>query len=139
MQGDGTRTQRGMSFCLRFLKRKQVSSPILLRSLVNASIWIFAGFLAAFGRLYSLPLELQAEIATPILVVASAMFLTFIFSVVRRKSKLQRDIESCDEFIDFVIDEAVKSGICCKISLNRLMTYGLRTARHREDIAERVG
>jgi hypothetical protein len=95
-----------MSFCLRFLKRKQVSSPILLRSLVNASIWIFAGFLAAFGRLYSLPLELQAEIATPILVVASAMFLTFIFSVVRRKSKLQRDIESCDEFIDFVIDEA---------------------------------
>ncbi len=33
----------------------------------------------------------------------------------------------------------VKSGICCKISLNRLMTYGLRTARHREDIAERVG
>lgn len=33
----------------------------------------------------------------------------------------------------------VKSGICCKFSLNRLMTYGLRTARHREDIAERVG
>ena len=40
---------------------------------------------------------------------------------------------------DLPFAQSVKSGICCKISLNRLMTYGLRTARHREDIAERVG
>ena len=105
-----------------FAKSKDVH-PIISRVVVSFSLWGIDGEIFTFAKMYSLPLALEVDWKAPLLLLGGAMVVVFAITCVKRKTLDKKSIKSCDETIDFVMDEVSSSvlnigGICVALTVN---------------------
>lgn len=97
--------------------------PTTIRIVTNLMLWMITGEIFTFAKLYSLPLGLEVDWKAPILLLGAAMVVVFTINCVKRKARDLDSTKSCDEIIDFVIDEVSSSvlnvgGICAALVVN---------------------
>lgn len=97
--------------------------PRISRIVVNFGLWAIVGELFTFAKIYSLPLALEVDWKAPLLLLGGAMVVVFVITCIKRKALGKKSIKSCDETIDFVMDELSSSilnvgGMCVALAIN---------------------
>ncbi len=95
--------------------------PRISRIVTNLVLWVTVGELFTIAKMFSLPLALEVDWKAPLLLLGGAMVVVFAITCVKRKTLDTKSIKSCDETIDFVMDEVSSSilnvgGICAALA-----------------------